>query len=160
MFCGIVVRAGCCVPRLSSYPVLSEFQSIWRTTRIFTNSWENLERIFFLWSAQTEAALAAKEVLLMIENDVISVNEAPSDELQSKIATARAVLIQGLGYRPLRLWLCVKDNPFKIWKRLKDMYAVTIRQLRCSCRPGLLACLTKTNRCGITWMHLKRSSIA
>ena len=33
---------------------------------------------FFLKSAWTVAALAAKEVLLMIENDVLSVNEAPS----------------------------------------------------------------------------------
>ena len=79
----------------------------------------------FLWSGRTEAALAAKEVLPIIESDVLAGEEAPGEEVLKQISTARAVMIQGLGYRPLRLCFYVKDNPYMIWNRLKDKCAVS-----------------------------------
>ena len=51
--------------------------------------------------------------------------EAPGEEVLKQISISRAVLIQGLGDGPLRLCLCVKYNPYKIWNRLKDRYAVS-----------------------------------
>lgn len=50
----------------------------------------------------------------MVESDVLGINEHPDEELKKKIATARAVLIQGLGDMPL--WLCLSDkgNPYSI----------------------------------------------
>ena len=80
---------------------------------------------FSLWCARPEAALAAKEVLLMVESDVFADGDAIDESVMRQVATARAILIQGLGDRPLRLCLTAKDNPFKMWARLKDRYAVS-----------------------------------
>ena len=79
---------------------------------------------FHLWTARTEAALEAKEVLDVVTVDLLSSAEI-SDELSKKISKARAIIIQGLGDRPLRLCLSVKTDPYKIWSKLRDRYAVS-----------------------------------
>lgn len=79
---------------------------------------------FQLWCARTEAALEAKEVLEMTQEDVLA-GQALSEEVKKKVATARAVLIQGLGDRPLRMCLVARNDPFRMWKRLQDRYAVS-----------------------------------
>ena len=81
---------------------------------------------FHLWSARTEAALKAKEVHHTVESDIISDNpDSLNDDVKKAISTACALIIQGLGDRPLRLCLTDKDDPFKMWKRMKDRYAVS-----------------------------------
>ena len=79
---------------------------------------------FHLWTARTEAALEAKEVLDVVTVDLLSSAEI-SDELSKKISKARAIIIQGLGDRPLRLCLSVKTDPYKMWSKLRDRYAVS-----------------------------------
>ena len=79
---------------------------------------------FFLWAARTEAALASKELLYLIERDVLSGNNEPDEGTVKHISTARAVLIQGMGDRSMRLCLTVRENPFAMWSRLKDRYTV------------------------------------
>ena len=58
-----------------------------------------------LWRARTEAALEAKEVMHVVDSDLASSDA--SDELKRSIASARAIIIQGLGDRPLRHCLSV-----------------------------------------------------
>ena len=77
-----------------------------------------------LWAARTQAALYAKDVGEVIENDVLSEGEVDT-ELQKKICSACAVIIQGLGDKPLRLCLADRSDPFKMWKRLRERYAVS-----------------------------------
>lgn len=45
--------------------------------------------------------------------------------MQKKISTACAIIIQGLGDKPLRLCLGERTDPFRMWKRLNDRYAVS-----------------------------------
>lgn len=47
----------------------------------------------FLWAARTEAASAAKDVLFLVQKDVLVAEEALNEDNMKKIATARAVLI-------------------------------------------------------------------
>lgn len=80
---------------------------------------------FHLWCARTEAALQAKDVLHVVIVDAFVDHREPDDETQKAIATARATVIQGLGDRPLRLCLSERDNPHKMWLRLKNRYALS-----------------------------------
>ena len=80
---------------------------------------------FHIWCCRTEAALEDKKALSMIHADPLESPDSVDDDARQKIATARAVIIQGLGDRPLRLCLSVKENPFKMWSRLKERYAVS-----------------------------------
>ena len=47
----------------------------------------------------------------------------PSCQEKLQIATARSILIQSLGDKPLRICLPQK-HPFRMWYLLKDLYAV------------------------------------
>lgn len=58
---------------------------------------------YHLWCARTDAALAGKDALDVVISDVLNQTGELSDEFRKKIATARAIVIQGLGDRPLRL---------------------------------------------------------
>ena len=81
-----------------------------------------------LWSARTETTLAAEEVLRVVTTNVVgnaTAAEPLSEELEKSVSTARSILMRGLGDKPLRLCLSVKDNPFLMWSRLSDRYAVT-----------------------------------
>lgn len=80
---------------------------------------------FHLWCARTEAALQAKEALSVVLNDALGDVEGLDDDTSKAIATARAILIQGLGDRPLRLCLSERNNPHRMWNRLKERYAVS-----------------------------------
>ena len=77
-----------------------------------------------LWAARTQAALYEKGVGYVIENDLLTEGDV-NDDIQKNICTACAVIIQGLGDKPLRLCLGEKNDPFKMWKRLSDRYAVS-----------------------------------
>ena len=70
-----------------------------RVHKFFGRSGED----YHLWSARTEAALEAKGVLHVVVSDVFVSGDLAEDTVKA-IATARAVLIQGLGDRPLRLF--------------------------------------------------------
>lgn len=81
---------------------------------------------FLLWAARTEATLAAEDLMSVVATDVVAATaQALSVEVQRSVATARSILIPGLGNKPLRLCLPIKDNPHKMWTRLYDRYAVT-----------------------------------
>lgn len=60
----------------------------------------------------------------MITQDVIATGDELLAEVHLKIATARVVLIQGLGDQPLRLCLSARNDPFKMWARLRDKHTV------------------------------------
>ena len=89
--------------------------------RFFGKSGED----FHLWEARTEAALESKEVLYVLQSDVLDTETELTNEQKKHIATARAMLIQGIGDRPLRLCLSAKDNPQRMWVRLRERYAVS-----------------------------------
>ena len=65
---------------------------------------------FHLWAARTEAALQAKEILYVIESDVIAVPPPNMEvaDLGKDVSKAATALIRGLGERPLRL--CLSDT--------------------------------------------------
>lgn len=81
---------------------------------------------FHLWAARTDAAMKSKEVYCPIESDLLLDGmDSLSGEMKKAIADSCALVIQGLGDRPLRLCLGDKDDPFRIWRRLRDRYAVS-----------------------------------
>lgn len=96
----------------------------------------NLAEDFQLWQARTQAALEGKECWSVVKTNQLVAR--PTDqagahdqevtvtsETELKICKARALMIQVLGSKPLKLVLPVKDNPFKIWERLNERYAAT-----------------------------------
>lgn len=80
---------------------------------------------FQLWEARTEAALEAKDVLRVVSTDVYGNGEGISEEDRQAIGKARAILIQGLGDKPLRLCLSEKLNTYKMWLKLRERYVVS-----------------------------------
>lgn len=82
---------------------------------------------FQLWETRTEAALAAKEALFVVLSDVIGEagDAGLSDEQPKIVGQAWAVLIQGLGDKPLRMCMQFKTNPFQMWQKLHERYVVT-----------------------------------
>lgn len=56
---------------------------------------------FSVWCATIEAAQAAYEVLLMVESDVFADGDAIEESVVKQVAMVRAILVQGLGDRPL-----------------------------------------------------------
>lgn len=59
--------------------------------------YEKSGKDFHLWEARTEASLEAKEVKYVIQSDVFVTGEQLTKEQKKNAATARAILIQGLG---------------------------------------------------------------
>ena len=83
---------------------------------------------FQIWKIRTEAALAAKEALEMVTTNVVgaATQQSPlSADDQKLVDQARAVLIQGLGDKPLRMCMAYAENPFIMWKKLQERYSVT-----------------------------------
>ena len=81
---------------------------------------------FFLWTTRTEAALESKKVWSVVATDVIGDGSVAVDESTAEsIATARAMIIQGLGDKPLRMCMAQKGNPCMMWRRLKERYALS-----------------------------------
>ena len=78
-----------------------------------------------LWCARTEAALQAKEVLDVVLNDPFEAGAVEDEATLRAIASSRAIIIEGLGDRPLRLCLSEKENPYRMWIRLRERYAVS-----------------------------------
>ena len=95
-------------------------------TRRIHKFYGTVQEDFQLWQARTEAALQSKEVLHVVVCDAIGTEdpEALPAETQLAIAQARAIIIQGLGDRPLRVCISEKRNPYKMWARIKDRHAV------------------------------------
>lgn len=79
---------------------------------------------FNLWAARAEAALNAKDVGDMLSFDALASDDV-DDDTRKSCATACAVLIQGLGDKPLRLCLPEKSNPYRMWNKLQERYAVS-----------------------------------
>lgn len=79
-----------------------------------------------MWAARTEAALESKEVLSVVTDDLVGDGTTTlTVEQKQMIAKARAIIIQALGDKPLRLCLSEKANPFRMWIRLRERYAVS-----------------------------------
>lgn len=83
-------------------------------------------KVFLLWSVRTRAALEDKECINVVERDYVGNNHVSnlSEDVRSKVAEARAIIIQGLGDKPLRTCLGEKDNPYHMWIKLRERYAV------------------------------------
>lgn len=79
-----------------------------------------------LWSVRTQASLEDKECIESIQRDLVGDVEISSlpMETRSNFAKRRAILIQGPGDRPLRACLSDKDNPYRMWYKLNERYAV------------------------------------
>ena len=82
---------------------------------------------YHIWAARTEAALEAKDVLSVVLTNMVEEesSEMISPAVRLSVAKAKATIIQGLGNKPLRLVLPVKDIPYKMWQLLKERYAVS-----------------------------------
>ena len=81
---------------------------------------------FFLWATRTEAALEAKKVWSVVATDVIGDGTVATEEnVVESIATARTMIIQGLGDKPLRMCMAQKENPYKMWGRLNECYELS-----------------------------------
>ena len=81
---------------------------------------------FELWAARTEAALQAQEVLDVVVQDYVGDDgQASDDETMLRVAKARAIIMQGLDAKPLRVCLAFKSNPYKMWDCLRKRYAVS-----------------------------------
>ena len=81
---------------------------------------------YHLWAARTEAALQAKKAMSVVITDFVDDGESDiADEVREKIADARAIIVQALGDKPLRLCLSETKNPFRMWRKLRERYAVT-----------------------------------
>ena len=77
-----------------------------------------------IWEARTEAALEAKEVLPVVLTDVVGDGTLEIDAaVKVQIAKARATIIQAIGIKPMRMIMSVRDNPFRMWKRLQERYS-------------------------------------
>lgn len=61
---------------------------------------------------------------LLSTNGACDATEALSVEQVKSGATAGAIVMRGLGEKPLRLYISIKDNPHLIWIRLNERYAV------------------------------------
>ena len=79
---------------------------------------------FRVWQVRTEAALEAKEVLQAIRTDYEKIGGLIKDETKLEMAKARAIIMQGLGLKPMRVVLPVKLNPFRMWQKLSERYDV------------------------------------
>lgn len=86
---------------------------------------ENEEIIFFLWIARTEAALDAKKIWSVLDTCIIGDGTVQlQKDVVMSVATARTILIQGSGDKPLRKCLTEQMNPWKMWIRLYELYAL------------------------------------
>ena len=97
-----------------------------QSRRIFKFEGEPDEN-FHLWMARTEAALQAKKAWNVVENDIVGTADASIlliEEVKKNVAKSRAVIMQGLGDNPLRLFLQERENPHIMWNILKERYAV------------------------------------
>lgn len=85
---------------------------------------EDLEQ----WSAPTEAALEAHQVLHVLTVNVagkVTADNPLGDEATLQVAKAREIIMQGLEAKPLRMCLNDRDNPFEMWHRLRQRHAVS-----------------------------------
>lgn len=64
-------------------------------------------------------------MLYTVQSDLLSQDGGLSEDQKKDIAVARAVLIQGMGDRTLRLCMSAKEDPFSMWLRLRERYAVS-----------------------------------
>lgn len=88
---------------------------------------------FALWSARTEAALESKECFSVVQRDVfasLGEGEPLPEAMSLKVAKAKAIIIQGLGDKPLRACISDRANPHRMWARLCDRYAVASNAAR------------------------------
>lgn len=92
---------------------------------------------FMLWSVRLEFILESKELLSTVERDLVGIDKmALSDELKTKNAKACMILVQSLGYKPLRSVIGEKKNPFLMYKKLKERYATQKTATRVQCKPS------------------------
>ena len=83
---------------------------------------------FDLWAARTEAALAPQDLLDVVATNVVGTADDDNPlaaETVLKVSKARALIMQGLDSKPLRICLSDKDNPYDMWSKLRERYAVS-----------------------------------
>lgn len=83
---------------------------------------------FELWSARTEAVLKAQGVFDVVTVNVmgtISEDQPLTGAVKPNVAKSRAIIMQGLDSKPLKVCLSERRNLLAMWKRLRDRYAIS-----------------------------------
>ena len=94
-------------------------------SRNFFNSAGKPQEDFELWATRTETALQAREIYVVVQSDVVgNAEDALDPDTLVTIAKARALIMQGLEEKPLRACMSEKQNPYRMWKCLRERYAV------------------------------------
>lgn len=71
-----------------------------------------------LWAARTEVALHAKKAMSVVKEDIIGDGSSVLDsELEEKVSDARAIIVEALGDKALRLCFSDIENPFRMWQK-------------------------------------------
>ena len=79
---------------------------------------------FELWSTRVEAYLVAKGVFEVVSNDK---SQAFDEDgiIAKSMASARSIVIQALGDKPLRTVMAERTNPHVMWRKLRERYATS-----------------------------------
>ena len=77
---------------------------------------------FDLWRTQLEAHLESRGVMEVVSTNCVGVT-TDKEMVEKKMVTARSIIIQALGDKPLRTVMAEKKNPFVMWNKLCDRYA-------------------------------------
>lgn len=83
-----------------------------------------------MWCAWTEAEPEAKSVLRTIEVYILRKKGGLSADDCKDFATNRGILIQGLGYGPLRLFVTMRGNLSAMWENIHNRYAVSNKAIK------------------------------
>lgn len=116
-----------------------------------------------LWFARTEATLAARDILSVVETDVTGekdYQETVTAEIPREVVNARAIILQVLGDRPLRLDLPVKKIRFRFGRDSKIVILCLTLQRKCNSRLGLRRCNIGMSQCKTMCALLRGCSIA
>lgn len=61
----------------------------------------------------------------MVSENVVGIATEPlADSIQEKVAEATEIIMRGLGDKPLRMCVGKSDNPFNMYQKLKERYAI------------------------------------
>ena len=84
---------------------------------------------FDLWRTLLEAHVESRGVMDVVSTNCVGVT-TDKEMVETKMATARSIIIQALGDKPLRTVMAEKKNPFVMWNKLYDRYATTTATTR------------------------------
>lgn len=102
--------------------VIALIETNWRSFNVE----DKVSEDFNLWEARSEATLEENKVFCVVLDDFIGdgkKNLSGVDQLA--IVKSRGTIMPVQGYKPIKLLLSLKRNPFKMLEKFKNGYAVT-----------------------------------